>query len=117
MSMAHLYRTLRMCALQRRPEIGRLSADPVCSNRGRSAERPVELGSSMKNTIKNKRLIGASLVLAALAVAGGVSFLSGRGGGAQAGAVAAAPTALPVSVSVVAPSETVPWDEFSGRLE
>ena len=24
---------------------------------------------------------------------------------------------MPVSVSVVAPRETVPWDEFSGRLE
>jgi multidrug efflux system membrane fusion protein len=71
----------------------------------------------MKNIIKNKRLVGTGLVLAALAIAAGTSFLSGRGGSAQANAVAATPAALPVSVSVVAPRQTVPWDEFSGRLE
>ena len=71
----------------------------------------------MKNIIKNKRLAGTGLVLAALAIAAGGTFLSGRGGTAQAEAAAAAPAALPVSVSVVAPRQTVPWDEFSGRLE
>jgi multidrug efflux system membrane fusion protein len=55
-------------------------------------------------------------LLAALAVAGGATFLSGRTGTAQAEA-AAAPAPVPVSVSVVAPRATVPWDEFSGRLE
>ena len=71
----------------------------------------------MKNIIKNKRLVGAGLVLAALAIAAGATFLSGRGGSAQAETATAAPAALPVSVSVVAPRQTVPWDEFSGRLE
>jgi multidrug efflux system membrane fusion protein len=71
----------------------------------------------MKNIIINKRLIGAGLVLAMLATAGGVTFLNGRIGAAQAETVAAASAALPVSVSVVVPRETVPWDEFSGRLE
>ena len=71
----------------------------------------------MKNIIKNKRLVGTGLVLAALAIAAGTTFLSGRGGSAQAETATAAPAALPVSVSVVAPRQTVPWDEFSGRLE
>ena len=56
----------------------------------------------MKNIIKNKRLVGG-LVLAALAIAAGATFLSGRGGSAQAEAATAAPAALPVSVAVVAP--------------
>jgi multidrug efflux system membrane fusion protein len=71
----------------------------------------------MKNIIQDKRLIGAGLVLAAVATAGGATFLNGRIGAAQAETVAAAPAALPVSVSVVTPRESVPWDEFSGRLE
>ena len=71
----------------------------------------------MKNIIQNNRLVGAGLVLTALAIAGGATFLSGRSGSAQAEAAAVAPAALPVSVSVVVPRETVPWDEFSGRLE
>jgi len=71
----------------------------------------------MKNIIKNKRLIGTGMVLTAVAIAAGVTFLSGRGGSAQAETTKAAPAALPVSVSVVAPRQTVPWDEFSGRLE
>ena len=70
----------------------------------------------MKNIIKNKRLVGTGLVLAALAIAAGTTFLSGRGESAAA-QTAAAPAALPVSVSIVAPRQTVPWDEFSGRLE
>lgn len=71
----------------------------------------------MKNITKINRLVASGLVLAALAIAAGGSFLSGRGGSAQAETTTAAPTALPVSVSVVAPRQTVPWDEFSGRLE
>jgi multidrug efflux system membrane fusion protein len=71
----------------------------------------------MKNIIENKRLIAAGVSLAVLATAGGATFLNGRIGAAQAETVAAAPAALPVSVSVVTPRETVPWDEFSGRLE
>jgi multidrug efflux system membrane fusion protein len=71
----------------------------------------------MKNIIQDNRLIGAGLVLAVVAMAGGATFLNGRIGAAQAETVAVAPAALPVSVSVVTPRETVPWDEFSGRLE
>jgi len=71
----------------------------------------------MKNIIQNRRLAGAGVALAVLAMAGGVSFLNARGGSVQAQAAVAAPAALPVSVSVVVPRETVPWDEFSGRLE
>jgi multidrug efflux system membrane fusion protein len=71
----------------------------------------------MKNIIQNKQLIGVGLVLAVVATAIGATFLNGRIGAAQAETVAAAPSALPVSVSVVTPRETVPWDEFSGRLE
>src|ERR1700704_2651640 len=71
----------------------------------------------MKNIIQNRRLAGAGVALAVLAVAAGGSFLNGRSGSAQADTAAAAPAALPVSVSVVVPRETVPWDEFSGRLE
>ena len=71
----------------------------------------------MKTIIQDKRLVGVGVVLAALAVAAGATFLSGRSESARAETVAAAPAALPVSVSVVVPRETVPWDEFSGRLE
>jgi multidrug efflux system membrane fusion protein len=71
----------------------------------------------MKNIIQNRRLAGAGVALAVLAMVGGVSFLSDRSGSAQAETAAATPAALPVSVSVVVPRETVPWDEFSGRLE
>ena len=71
----------------------------------------------MKNVIQNKRLIGTGLMLAVVAAAGGATFLNGRIGVARAETVAATPAALPVSVSVVMPRETVPWDEFSGRLE
>ena len=71
----------------------------------------------MKNIIQNRRLAGAGVALAVLAMAGGVSFRNDRSGSAQAETAVAAPAALPVSVSVVVPRETVPWDEFSGRLE
>src|SRR3954470_7745942 len=74
-------------------------------------------GVSMKNITKNNRLVGTGLVLAAIAIAAGTTFLSGRGGRAQAETATATPAALPVSVSVLAPRQTVPWDEFSGRLE
>src|SRR5258708_11681570 len=46
-----------------------------------------------------------------------MSFHTDRPGSAQAETAVAAPAALPGSVSVVAPRQTVPWDEFSGRLE
>jgi len=71
----------------------------------------------MKNIAKNRGLAGAGVALAVLAMAGGMSFHNDRTGSAQAETAVAAPAALPVSVSVVVPRETVPWDEFSGRLE
>jgi hypothetical protein len=36
----------------------------------------------MKNIIQNRRLAGAAVALAVLAMAGGVSFLNGRSGSA-----------------------------------
>src|SRR3954447_12937866 len=116
MSMGHLYRTLRMCALQRRRGSGVVTGSGSIQNRGLTAPNVLRTGVSMKNIIKNKHLVGTGLVLAALAIAAGTTFLSGRGS-AQAETATAAPAALPVSVSVVAPRQTVPWDEFSGRLE
>src|SRR5258707_499723 len=74
-------------------------------------------GVSMKNIIKTKRLVGTGLVLPALAIAAGTTFLSGGGGSRRTAPAPAAPAALPVSVCVVAPRQTVPWDEFAGRLE
>src|SRR5258707_12837563 len=71
----------------------------------------------MKTIIQNKRLVGVGVVLAALAVAGGATFLNGRSGSARAETVAAAPAALPVSVSGVVPRETVPWGGVFGPLE
>src|SRR5216684_3519201 len=117
MSMAHLYRALRMCAMQRNRGGLASAADPACSSRGFVAPNVLRNGVFMKNIIQNNRLIGAGLVLAVVATAAGATFLNGRIGAAQAETVAAAPAALPVSVSVVTPRETVPWDEFSGRLE
>src|SRR5882757_5280396 len=108
MSMAHLYRTLRMCALQRR----RGSDVVIRTALFKPGSQPnvlFKLGSSMKNIVNNKRLAGASLVVAALGIAAGASFLSGRNGSAQAEAAAAAPAAVPVSVSVVVACVTEPW--------
>src|SRR5712664_987776 len=116
MSMPHLYRTLRMCAMQRNGwvRIRPIQLVEVGVSQLRTSFR---IGVSMKNIIQDRRLAGAGVALAVLAMAGGVSFLNARGGSAQAQAAVAAPAALPVSVSVVVPRETVPWDEFSGRLE
>ena len=76
-----------------------------------------ELGSSMKQFIQEQTLLGAGPCLRHWLVAAGATFLTGRSGARQADAAAAAPAAVPVSVAVVEPRETVPWDEFSGRLE
>src|SRR6266581_7501641 len=114
MSMAHLYRTLRMCAMQRKGWVRPVQPVQVGVSHPRTSFR---IGVSMKNIIQDRRLAGAGVALAVLAMVGGASFLNGRSGSAQAETAAAAPAALPVSVSVVVPRATVPWDEFSGRLE
>src|SRR6267142_6543907 len=80
-----------------------------CSVMGGSGIRPIQLvevgvsqprtsfriGVSMKNIIQNRRLAGAGVALAVLAMAGGVSFRNDRSGSAQAETAAATPAALP----------------------
>src|SRR6266852_1504135 len=101
MSMAHLYRTLRMCAMQRNGWVC-VPIEPVqvAVSQPRTS---LPIGVSMKNIIQNRRLAGAGVALAVLAMAGGVSFLNDRSGSAQAETAAATPAALPGSVSVVGP--------------
>ena len=55
--------------------------------------------------------------VAAVAVAGVAALHDGSVGSARAETAAAQPAAVPVSVAVVTPKDTAPWDEFSGRLE
>jgi multidrug efflux system membrane fusion protein len=70
----------------------------------------------MKNVFKSNSLMAAvALVAVASTVAGGL--YTGKTGAARAETAAAKPAAVPVSVAVVTPRETAPWDEFSGRLE
>jgi multidrug efflux system membrane fusion protein len=70
----------------------------------------------MKKIFRHNSLLaaGALVAVASTVVA---ALHSGQGGSARAEAVAAQPAAVPVSVAVVTPRETAPWDEFSGRLE
>jgi membrane fusion protein, multidrug efflux system len=70
----------------------------------------------MKNIFKNNSLLaaGAFVAVASTVVA---ALHNGPTGSARAETAAAQPAAVPVSVAVVAPRETAPWDEFSGRLE
>ena len=69
-----------MCALQRRRGSGVVIRSRLF--KPGSAASKVEWGHHEKY-IKNKHLVGVSLLLAALAVAGGTNFLSGRSGSAQ----------------------------------
>src|ERR1700682_5203975 len=147
MSMAHLYRTLRMCALQRRRGSGVLvrsslfkpgfAAPNVLSNWGLHEKyhskqtfdwsrvgadgighrRRGDLPERSKRKRAGRGGSGSPGGAGGLRLGGGAPGVGGRGGGARAGVAAVAPAALPVSVSVVLPRETVPWDEFSGRLE
>jgi multidrug efflux system membrane fusion protein len=105
-----------MCAMQRNRWFGIFGRSSLFKS-GFATSNVLRNGVFMKNIIENKRLIAAGLTLAVVATAGAATFLNGRIGAARAETVAAAPAALPVSVSVVTPRETVPWDEFSGRLE
>jgi multidrug efflux system membrane fusion protein len=70
----------------------------------------------MKNMFKRNSLLAAGALVAVASTVGGALY-TGKTGAARAEAVAAQPAAVPVSVAVVTPRETAPWDEFSGRLE
>jgi multidrug efflux system membrane fusion protein len=70
----------------------------------------------MKNVFKRNSLLAAGALVAVASTVGGALY-TGKTGAARAEAVAAQPAAVPVSVAVVTPRETAPWDEFSGRLE
>jgi multidrug efflux system membrane fusion protein len=70
----------------------------------------------MKNMFKRNSLLAAgAFVAVASTVVGALHY--GPNGSARAETAAAKPAAVPVSVAVVTPRETAPWDEFSGRLE
>lgn len=70
----------------------------------------------MKKLSLKTGLLGAVAGVAILAAAG-TAFLTTSNGGAKADAAAAAPAAVPVSVSTVEEHDANVWDEFSGRLE
>jgi membrane fusion protein, multidrug efflux system len=73
-------------------------------------------GIVMKNMFRNNSLLtaGALVAVASTVLA---ALHENPTGSARAASAAAQPAAVPVSVSVVTPRETAPWDEFSGRLE
>src|SRR3954463_13260351 len=63
-----------------------------------------------------RRLLGGVAIMGALVVAG--SLATGHYfRAAQATATAAAEQAVPVTVALIEPKQTVLWDDFSGRLE
>ncbi|WP_298874591.1 efflux RND transporter periplasmic adaptor subunit [uncultured Bradyrhizobium sp.] len=63
-----------------------------------------------------RRLLGGVAIVGALAAAG--SIATGHYfHAAQATAAAAAEQAVPVTVALIEPKQTVLWDDFSGRLE
>jgi multidrug efflux system membrane fusion protein len=64
---------------------------------------------------RNSLLAAGAFVAVASTVVGALHY--GPSGSARAETAAAKPAAVPVSVAVVTPRETAPWDEFSGRLE
>jgi multidrug efflux system membrane fusion protein len=70
----------------------------------------------MENMFKRNSLLAAGAFIAvASTVVGALHY--GPAGSARAETAAAKPAAVPVSVAVVTPRQTAPWDEFSGRLE
>lgn len=70
----------------------------------------------MANKIGRNVALGAGIVAASVAFAGGAALME-RTGAAQAETAAAAPAAVPVSVALVEAKATTPSEEFSGRLE
>jgi len=70
----------------------------------------------MRNVFKNNGLLmaGASVAVASTVL---VALHGSPAGSVRAASAAAQPVAVPVSVAVVTPRATAPWDEFSGRLE
>jgi multidrug efflux system membrane fusion protein len=70
----------------------------------------------MKKRLQHNSLLAAGVVVAG-AVAGVATLHYSSTGSARAETAVAQPAAVPVSVAVVTPKQTAPWDEFSGRLE
>ncbi len=119
--MAHLYRTLRMCALQRRRGSGVVSRSglfkPVRKREPAPNVRRSNWG--LHEKYHQKQTLGWSFAVAGRIGHRRRSDLPERSQAERAGRGGrrSARRPLPVSVSVVAPRQTVPWDEFSGRLE
>jgi multidrug efflux system membrane fusion protein len=70
----------------------------------------------MKKIFRHNSLLAAG-ALVAVASTVAAALHNSPTGSARAEVAAAQPAAVPVSVAVVTPRETAPWDEFSGRLE
>ena len=70
----------------------------------------------MRKINQRNGLLAASVVVAGAVAGVGLLHYSSTGS-ARAETAAAQPVAVPVSVAVVTPKQTAPWDEFSGRLE
>jgi multidrug efflux system membrane fusion protein len=73
-------------------------------------------GIIMRKIFQRNGLLAMAAV-AAVAAAGAAALHDGSAGSARAETAAVQPIAVPVSVAVVTPKDTAPWDEFSGRLE
>jgi multidrug efflux system membrane fusion protein len=73
-------------------------------------------GIIMRKIFQRNGLLAMAAV-AAVAAAGAAALHDGSAGSARAETTAVQPIAVPVSVAVVTPKDTAPWDEFSGRLE
>jgi multidrug efflux system membrane fusion protein len=73
-------------------------------------------GIIMRKIFQRNGLLAMAAV-AAVAAAGAVALHDGSAGSARAETTAVQPIGVPVSVAVVTPKDTAPWDDFSGRLE
>src|ERR1700682_439622 len=80
------------------------------------SRRMVDRGIFMKNIFRHNSLLAAG-ALVAVASTVAAALHGSPTGAARAETAAAQPAAVPVSVAVVTPRETVPGDGFSGRLE
>jgi membrane fusion protein, multidrug efflux system len=76
----------------------------------------VDRGNLMKKIFRHNSLLAAGALVAVTSTVVAALHDSPTGS-ARAETAAAQPAAVPVSVAVVTPRETAPWDEFSGRLE
>ena len=64
-----------------------------------------------------RRLLGGVAIVGALAVAGSIATGHYFRAAQATATAAAAEQAVPVTVALIEPKQTVLWDEFSGRLE